>query len=129
MTVTDVLNIVSMIEQIIAVVICRYILGFMPNSIYHCLGRALWKKDKVCFKWLMGNFYYIGYALLSWCLTATCLIMATQFSNQKSFIRPPAQVLVSPITWFAVLIIISGHYVYIRSSLREQAKGKGMKPI
>lgn len=124
MTVTDILNMISMGEQIVAAVICRYILLFMPTPIYHCLGRALFHGDKTCIKWLLRNYYYLGYCLLSYCLVVTCLIMATQFTNRTSFIRPPAQVLVSPITWLAVLIIISGHYLYIRRSLRDQSKGE-----
>lgn len=126
---TDILNIIAMAEQICAAVICRYILLFMPYSIYHCFGQALWHKEKTCLKWLLGHFYFLGYSLLSWCLVATCVIMATQFSKQQSFIRPPAQVLVSPVTWLAVLIIISGHYMYIRESLKKQSKDKGITPI
>jgi hypothetical protein len=130
MTVTEVFNIVSMVEQLTAVVICRYILLFMPHSVYHCLARFLFHKDRTHVRWLLQNIYYLGYQLLSWCLVVTCLIMATQFSNRQIFVKPIAQVFVSPVTWFAVLLIVGGHFLWIRNRLREDAKIKNIsKPV
>lgn len=124
MTYAEILNIVSMVLQLMAAVFCRYLMTFMPHSIFYCIKQAVVDKDRTWLNWLMKNIHYLGYSILSLALVATCLIMAVGFVNRDTFKRAPAQIFVNPWIWISVLLILMGHYLYIKDNLKADGRLK-----
>lgn len=124
MTYAEILTIFSMILQLMAVVFCRYLMWFMPHSIFYCIKQAVIDKDKTWLIWLWKNIHYLGYSLFSLALVATCLITAVGFVKREPFKRDLAQLCVNPWIWGSILLILLGHYFYIKRDLKADGRLK-----